>query len=336
MIKPLFGDVGKPAKSQAVLVINDNQIEQLGLVHTSHFQQTSKNLLEAVKLSDTGQFGTQLNSLIGEAKKLDPAKFGKPGIVGKIMNLFSSSKERMMSEYQSIQGRMDTLISELDKSSSLHVKRIDDLERMSQENFSAHENLRLSALEGHKYLEVLNKQLEEAKIDTDSFESQRNISLIQNKIDRLEKRIDDINRSMLLAKMAEPQIRMLQQNARTLASKLVDIKTTTIPAWRQAFTMYIIQDEQKKSTEMANKVQDATDQALQLGAKMFREGATEVAKLSQRSTISIETLEKIQHDLIGTFDDVVQIELEGKKSRQEAEKKLLELESQLKDKFVRK
>ncbi len=336
MIKPLFGDSGTPAKTQALTVVYDTQIEQLGLAHANHFQNTSKSLLEAVKLSDTGEFGLQLNSLISEAKKLDPSKFGKPNLINKIKNLWSSQKERMLAEYQTVQGRMDGLMAELDKSASLHVKRIEDLEKMSQDNFNSHENLRMSVEEGHKYLEVLNKELETLKLDTDSFSSQRNLSLTQNKIDRLTKRIDDLNRSMLLTKLAEPQIRLLQHNARTLASKLVDIKTTTIPAWRQAFTMYIVQQEQQKSTDLANKVQDATDEALVLGAKMFRQGATDVAKLGQRSTISIQALEQVQQELLGTFDDVLKITDEGKKSRAEAEQKLISLEAELKNKFVRK
>lgn len=334
-MNPLFNDGVKP-KNKALTVITDQEIDKLGSNLNNNLQNISKQMLEQVRASDTGELGTKINAIISTAKELDPTTLNKPGMMTSIKNLFKSSKDRMMAKYQSVDGRMKTLLDELDKSTNLHVKRIGDIRNLSIENLKTHEELRACVEQGERMLVEMRSQI--SAIDTSNLEfaEQQELVMFTARADRLEKKIDDLKRSMLLAKQAAPQLMALENNARVLASKFVDIKTTTIPAWQQAFTMYIIQGEQIKSAQLANSVQDATEEALLLSSQMTKSGTLEVAKLQQRASVDIKVLQQIQNNLLTTFDEVAKITEQGRQSRQQAEQELIQLEQQLAQRFLPK
>lgn len=313
--------------------ITDDAIEKLGSQQSTQLSRFSQGMLQQVRASDMEGMGDQLNQLVGAAKSLDPSRFSDKGLLNKIRNLMGSVKERMMAEYQTVEGRMNTLITEIDKSMALHTRRISDLEDMYNANYQTHQALEQCVAQGEEMLVALQAEIDQEKQITDSFAAQR----VKDKVDRyerLEKRIDDIKRMMLLAKQTAPEIRLLQDNARTLAEKFKDVKNVTIPAWQNAFTLYIIQLEQKKGAAIANGVHDATDAAFKMQADALRQSTQEIAKAKQRSVVSIETLEHVQEQLLGSFDDCARIAEEGRRARKAAEPKLKQLEQQLIDRFV--
>ena len=60
----------------------------------------------------------------------------------------------------------------------------------------------------------------------------------------------------------------------------------------------------------------------------------ETAKESNRSIVDIETLKHTNEQLIQTFDDVLQIQEQGRIKRQEAEQELRQIENELKQKIL--
>ena len=60
----------------------------------------------------------------------------------------------------------------------------------------------------------------------------------------------------------------------------------------------------------------------------------EAAKESERGIVEIETLRHTNEKLINTLDEVVRIQAEGKVKRREAEKELVDIENQLKEKML--
>lgn len=317
----------------SIVTITDDQIEQLGERTTAQLATVSKQMMSSIKASDTDVFGQKLNELVGVAKGLNPSNFQKGGIMGKLNSLFGSTKDKMMSQYSTVEQRMNALIAELDDATKLHTQRVGDLEQMYESNFQTHQQLEQAALQGNTMAEAIKIQIAASQTATDAFAAQ-NVADLTNRLDRLEKRIDDINRSMLLAKQAAPQIRLMQDNARSLASKFKDVKAVTIPAWQNAFALYLMQLEQQKGAQLANAVHDATDEAFRMQADMLRQNTQEIAKAKQRSVVTIETLQHVQDQLLGAFDDMTAIAVQEKQSRKDAEVKIKALEQQLVDRFV--
>lgn len=323
-----------PATNKALVIVTDDQIDKIGERNSTTAASFSTQMLSSIKASDVDEFGNKLNALVSTAKGLDPSKFGKPGILGKFLGLFGSLKEKMLAEYQSVETRMDTLVGELDKSAKLQTQRIGDLEQMFNINIKVHEGFENDISEVNKLIVSLKEQLEHEKsvVNNDAFGAQK-VADIQGRIDRSEKKIDDLERGKLLCKQLAPQIRLMQSNARSLAQKFGDVKKVTIPAWKNAFTLFIVNIEQKKGAALANTVHDATDDAFRMQADLLRQNTQEIAKANQRSVVSTDVLVHMQNQLLGAIDDVIKITDEGKQQRATARPQLEQLEKDLIAKF---
>ena len=60
----------------------------------------------------------------------------------------------------------------------------------------------------------------------------------------------------------------------------------------------------------------------------------DVAKESERGIVDIETLKNTNETLIKTFDEVMQIQAEGRQKRAEAEAEMRRMEADLKQKML--
>lgn len=334
---PVVVTAAPVAQTKALVTIDDSTIDNLGDQTSVQLSSLSQQLLTTVRASDADVFGEKLNQLVGVAKGMDPKKLSNGGILSKITGLFGTVKEKLLAQYSTCEHQMDALVGELDKAVALHAHRVDDYEGMYTSNYQAHQALEAAVATGTELQHQLEAGLAQLKAspNPDSFAAQR-MQDLDNKIQRLEKRIDDLSRGMLLAKQTAPEIRLLQDNARTLVTKFKDIKTVTIPAWKTAFTLYLGSLEQKKGAALANAVSDATDAAFTAQADLLRQNTVEIAKAKQRSVVSIDVIQHVQDQLLGSFDDMQKISDEGRKARKDAEPKLKAMEQQLIARFVPK
>ena len=62
-------------------------------------------------------------------------------------------------------------------------------------------------------------------------------------------------------------------------------------------------NEQKNSVQLANTIDDATNELLRRNADLLHQNSVDTAKANQRSVIDIETLEHVQNTLIKTVND---------------------------------
>jgi uncharacterized protein YaaN involved in tellurite resistance len=331
-VQPSMAEHGAKPVAQ-VEVVTEQQIDQLGEKNALVLSDISHKMLTHVRAADADAFGQKLNELVGVAKNLNPSRFENPGILSRLTGFFGSAKEKILAQFQTVDSRMQALIKELDHSTSLHTERIQDMEEMYAANVNAHGALEAAVAEGNRLVRVLQAQLAQESQATDAFSAQR-VNDVKNRIDRLEKRIDDLQRAMLLAKQAAPEIRLLQENARTLSMKFKDVKAVTIPAWQNAFALYLMQLEQKKGAALVTAVHDATDEAFRMQADLLRQNTEAIARAKQRSIVSVETLEHVQKQLLASFDDMNRIAEEGRRSRTEALPKLKALEQELVNRFV--
>lgn len=328
--------VAIPTRTTALVTVTDDQIDSLGDKYATQLSSASTKMLSSVRASDADAFGVTLNQLVATAKGMDPSGYKKGGILSRVTHLFGSVKDKMLAQYDTVEKRMDALISELDKSAAKQAARIHDFEDMFTANRASHEGLEQAIAQGQQLVTALNSQLELQKsvANPDAFTAQQ-VADTANRIHRLEKKVDDLTRATLLAKQAAPEIRLLQENARTLVDKFSNTKKVTIPAWKQAFTLYLMQLEQKAGAALATTIDDATNAAFNMQADLLRQNTTEIAKAKERSLVDLSTLEHVQEQLLGSFDDMQKIQDEGRQARKDAEPKLKALEQQLIDRFTK-
>ncbi len=135
----------------------------------------------------------------------------------------------------------------------------------------------------------------------------------------LEKRVHDLRTLQQSALQTLPMIRIIQSNNLMLVDKFYAIKNITLPAWKN----------QISSVELANTIDDATNELLRRNAELLHDNSVKTARANQRAVIDVETLEHVQNTLIKTVNDVIQIQKEGMQQRVQATEKLKSLQSNL-------
>ena len=308
--------------------IDDKAIEGLGGNTGAGVAKVSAKLLGTVRASDADVFGTQLNELIATSKGLDPAKLRSGGLLSRVTNMFGSVKEKMLSQYQVVESRMDTLVGEMTRHANVHRARIHDFDEMYKGLEMYYQGLDADVRKGEEWAGRLRQAVAQQAAPANAFEAQQATEL-KRRLERLEKRIDDLRRAMLMATQMVPQIRLSQDNARALTDTFTDIVNVSIPAWRNVFSLYLLQLEAKQSAAVANAAYDATDAAFRAQADMLLENTETVARAKQRSLVSLETAQHVQTQLITAFDKLEQISNEGQQRRRDELPKLQELEREL-------
>lgn len=323
------------------LGLSDKQIDQFGDKYAKTMLTTNRDILSSVKTSAAGELGGQLNTLVSTAKKLNPERMQRKGIIGAIQNVFSDGKAKMFAEYASVETQMNELIKEINKSVDLQKKRIVDLEQMFKDNEVAYSGLRQDETEAQRILDIMNVELEELEnwaakqTNLDVFKAQQ-INDFRARRNRLEKKIDDIKRIIVLTELAAPQIRMMQDAARALTTKFVDIQTMTIPAWQQNFAMYIIQEEQRHAAKLAKETTDMTNEAIKKSSEMIGKTSVEIARLNQQAIVEVETLVTVHQNLVNSETEVKNIQREGRQARAQALPQIEALEKELVSTFIGK
>ncbi|MBD8658090.1 toxic anion resistance protein [Oxalobacteraceae sp. CFBP 13730] len=345
VLPPLFSPAGtdalpalRPEASAAPLMrvdisgIDDKAIESLGGATGASVAKVSAKLLGTVRASDADVFGAQLNELIATAKGLDPAKLRSGGLMARVTGMFGSVKEKMLSQYQVVESRMDTLVTEMTRHANVHRGRINDFDEMYKGLEIYYQGLDADVKKGEAWAAKLQQAVAQQAAPANAFEAQQATEL-RRRLERLEKRIDDLRRAMLMATQMVPQIRLSQDNARALTDTFTDIVNVSIPAWRNVFSLYLLQLEAKQSAAVANAAYDATDAAFRTQADMLLENTETVGRVKQRSIVSLETAQHVQTQLMTAFDKLEQISNEGQQRRKDELPKLQELERELITRF---
>jgi uncharacterized protein YaaN involved in tellurite resistance len=81
-------------------------------------------------------------------------------------------------------------------------------------------------------------------------------------------------------------------------------------------------------------VTNMTNELLRKNADMLKTSTTEIARESERGIVDIETLKHTNEQLIATFDEVMQIQQDGRAKRQAAEVEMQRIEAELKQKLL--
>ena len=149
-------------------------------------------------------------------------------------------------------------------------------------------------------------------------------------VDRLDKRIYDLQLSRQIAIQTAPQIRMIQNVNQALAEKIQSSILTSIPLWKNQMAIALTLMRQRNAVSAQRSVTDTTNELLTQNASMLKKNAIETAAENERGIVDIETLKTTQNDIIETIEQTLQIQEDGRQKRQVAEKELNELEQDLK------
>ncbi|MDX1771839.1 MAG: toxic anion resistance protein, partial [Planococcaceae bacterium] len=153
-------------------------------------------------------------------------------------------------------------------------------------------------------------------------------------LDRLEKRLYDLQLSRQITIQSAPQIRMIQQTNQTLAEKIQSSIMTSIPLWKNQIAIALTLNRQLKAVEAQKQVTKTTNDLLLKNSEMLKMNSIETAKENERGIVEIETLKQTQENLLQTIEETLRIQADGRVKRKAAEKEIARMEDELKQRLL--
>lgn len=292
------------------------------------------DLLDLVKNKDLDATGQKLNEVVQVAQKLNTSSILSPqktsGFLGSLLGKFKGAKQSFDTHFNSTKEQIDALIKEIEVSQTGLKNRVTTLDQMFTAVQDEYKQLGVYIAAGKiKQQEIQNNIAKITALASQDQQTTQQVYDLNHFANNLEKRVSDLQILQQSAMQTLPMIRIIQSNNLMLVDKFYAIKNITLPAWKNQISLAISLQEQKNSVQLANTIDDATNELLRRNADLLHQNSVDTAKANQRSVIDIETLEHVQNSLINTVNDVIQIQKEGMQSREEATVRLRALQNNL-------
>ncbi len=332
----------QPADFQEVMAarkelsdISHSSVAEYGKNIASKTSSYTDELLNLVQNKDLDATGQKLNQVVQAAQQLNTSsilnKSKNSGFLGGILSKFKGAKNSFDQHFNSTKEQIDVLVKEIERSQSGLKTRVDTLDKMFNGVQEEYKQLGVYAAAGKLKEQEIQQEIAVLSAQEQDQQTTQRIYDLNHLANNLEKRVSDLQVLQQSAMQTLPMIRIIQSNNLMLVDKFYAIKNITLPAWKNQISLAISLQEQKNSVQLANTIDDATNELLKRNADLLHQNSVDTAKANQRSVIDIETLEHVQNTLIKTVNDVIQIQKEGMQKRDEAAGRLRTLQENLND-----
>ena len=320
-------------------VEDSTQVLQYGAKAQSKISEFSDSVLEDVKTKQTGAVGDLLADLVAQIKDFDGDIQGENrGVLSKIFHSAKKEVTKIIAKYNKIELNIDKIEKELDRHRLQMLKDITIFDTMYEKNLEYFKEISLYIIAGEKKLDELrNVTLPELQKKAEETKEQMDVQKVNdmvNVINRFEKKIYDLKTTRIISIQMAPQIRLLQNNESELVEKIQSSLINTIPLWKNQIVLALGINNAKQALGAQQSVTNLTNDMLKKNSEILKQGSIEIAQESERAVVDIETLQKTNKDIIETLDKVLEIHENGKAKRAEAEKELVQIEKELKEKLV--
>lgn len=315
---------------------NTNQIFQYGAGTQKKMADFSDTALENVKMQDLGEIGDLITNVVGELRDFDAQDDG-----GRFFGFFkkqSSKIENLKNKYDKAEVSIEKITDSLQQHQVRLLKDSAMLDKMYEQNLNYFKELTMYILAGKKKLEETRNgklaALKNKAMMSELPEDAQAARDLDEKCNRFEKKLHDLELTRTIAMQTAPQIRLIQNNDTVMVEKIQTTIVNTIPLWKSQMVLALGIAHSAEAAQAQRQVTDITNELLRKNAEMLHTATVETAKESERGIVDLETLQKTNADLIQTLDDVMRIQMEGRQKRQAAESEMRRMEDELKRKLL--
>ncbi|MFS0782615.1 toxic anion resistance protein [Bacillus sp. 1P06AnD] len=305
----------------------------------SKLMSFSHAMLDQVQKKDIGEIGDILSDLMKRLESVKPEELdAKKNIVSRFFGKIQSSIQETLSKYQKTSVQIDRIAVQLTHAKNTLLGDIGMLEQLYEKNkdyfhalniYIAAAEIKMAEL-NEKTIPALRKKAEE----TGDQMAVQEVNDMMQFVDRLEKRMHDLQLSRQITIQSAPQIRLIQNTNQTLAEKIQSSIMTAIPLWKNQVAIALALLRQKSAVNAQNQVAKTTNELLLKNSEMLKVNTIETARANERGLVDIETLKKTQDNLVTALEETIRIQAEGRIKRQQAQIELTSMEEDLKQKLL--
>lgn len=313
-------------------LLDSQQLVTYGVGAQKQLTSFTDSVLDKVRSKDAGQIGDTLTDLMVSVQSLEVDSVGEDrGFLARLG--FGNNVKKFMAKYDTVSQQIDKLEAELDSARMMLLKDITIFDTLYERNLEYFNQLDILIIAGDEKVaearnEALPKLAEEAAKSGDSMDAQL-VRDFEETINRFEKKVHDLKLSKTISIQTAPQIRLIQNNDKTLVDKIQTAILNVLPLWKNQIVIALGLQNQEKVLKMNRQISDTTNQLLKQNAALLKTNTIETAKESERGIVEVDTLKQVNQDLIETINETMKIHRDGRAARQQAEVELAAVEDQL-------
>lgn len=318
--------------------MHNTDVLQYGSEAQGNISRFSDQILENVRAKDSGHVGELLSSLTSKVEEFNEPASKKLVRSIPLVGRLVGKVDDVVNRYDKLSVQVSKISSELDASRTEMMKDIVLLDNMYHKNVEYFKTLCI-------YIEAGKQKIKEAnevtlpRLRSEASQSSNPLAMqvvsdFEETVARFEKKVHDLELSRTIALQTAPQIRLIQNNDKTLVERVNSTILNTIPLWKNQMVIALGLVNQQKALQMQKQVADATNNLLRKNAEMLKQNTLDTAKENERGIVDVATIEEVNNRLIETVHEVLKIQQEGRAQRQKAEGELLRIEENLKNTLI--
>ena len=243
---------------------NTNQILQYGAGTQKKMADFSDTALANVRTQDLGEVGDLLSSVVGELKDFDATE--EKGLFGFFKKQDGEGGNPEKPITQKAEGNVAKITEALEQHQMRLMKDSAVLDKMYEQNLAYFKELSMYILAGKKKLKEVREgklmELHQKAAASGLPEDAQAANDLENKCDRFEKKLHDLELTRTISMQTAPQIRMIQNNDTTMIEKIQTTIVNTIPLWKSQMVLALGIAHSTEAAQAQRQVTDLTNELL--------------------------------------------------------------------------
>lgn len=333
-----FKKTGELEKYTAKIEVFDpNSIVKFGSEAAEEVSKSADVVLNGMNMDQINNSGKMLEALdkIMGSFDIDEVKEDK-GLFGKLFGNAKKKLEKLLSKYNTMGDEIDKIYTQLKVYEGEIEKSNRNLDQMFNSNLEYyHELVKYIAAgeQGCKELHEYIEQKEQELATSNNVDLQFEISNLRQAENMLEQRVMDLKTAESIALQSIPMIKTMEFSNANLTRKINSAFIVTLPVFKQALAQAMMLKRQKIQADSMSALDKRTNELLIKNAHNTVEQSKQITRMTNTSSVQIETLEKTWNTIVSGIDETKRIQEEAKRKREEDSKRLDAIKQQYAEKM---
>lgn len=333
-----FEKTGELEKYTAKIEVFDpNSIVKFGSEAAEEVSKSADVVLNGMNIDQINNSGKMLEALdkIMGSFDIDEVKEDK-GLFGKLFGNAKKKLEKLLSKYNTMGDEIDKIYTQLKVYEGEIEKSNRNLDQMFNSNLEYyHELVKYIAAgeQGCKELHEYIEQKEQELATSNNVDLQFEISNLRQAENMLEQRVMDLKTAESIALQSIPMIKTMEFSNANLTRKINSAFIVTLPVFKQALAQAMMLKRQKIQADSMSALDKRTNELLIKNAQNTVEQSKQITRMTNTSSVQIETLEKTWNTIVSGIDETKRIQEEAKRKREEDSKRLDAIKQQYAEKM---
>lgn len=333
-----FKKTGELEKYTAKIEVFDpNSIVKFGSEAAEEVSKSADVVLNGMNIDQINNSGKMLEALdkIMGSFDIDEVKEDK-GLFGKLFGNAKKKLEKLLSKYNTMGDEIDKIYTQLKVYEGEIEKSNRNLDQMFNSNLEYYHKLVkyiAAGEQGCKELHEYIEQKEQELATSNNVDLQFEISNLRQAENMLEQRVMDLKTAESIALQSIPMIKTMEFSNANLTRKINSAFIVTLPVFKQALAQTMMLKRQKIQADSMSALDKRTNELLIKNAQNTVEQSKQITRMTNTSSVQIETLEKTWNTIVSGIDETKRIQEEAKRKREEDSKRLDAIKQQYAEKM---